>query len=111
MFDFLEFLYDIMPPWAATAIAGGISLIVGIVGAVWHSNEVAAVAACNSTEGQIGQLVNGAAQASCGASGLFKIVSLLLEIAGFGLLAVFVVVFVVLAQKGKLTRPERTAGN
>src|SRR3569833_534537 len=106
MFDVLEFLYDIMPPWAAPAIAGTLSLIVGIIGSVWHSHELAAVAVCNSAEGQFGQLINGAAQADCGASGLFKIVSLLLEIAGYGLLAVFVVVFVVLAQKGKLTRPE-----
>jgi hypothetical protein len=109
LFDFLEILYDLMPPWAATAIAGTLSLIAGIVGAVWHSHEVAAVTACNSSAGQFVQFVNGAAQASCGASGLFKIVALLLMIAGFVLFAVFVVVFAVLAQKGKLTRPEEPA--
>lgn len=109
MFDFLEILYEFLPPWAATAIAGSLSLTVGVIGSVWHVHEVATVAACSTPSGQVAQVFNGAAQASCGASGLFKIVALLLMIVGYGLLAVFAVVFAVLASKGKLTRPEKTA--
>lgn len=109
MFDFLEILYDIMPPWAATPVAGTLSLIVGIIGSVWHAHETVVLTACSTPSGQFAQLFNGAAQTSCGASGLFKVLALLLMIVGYGLLAIFAIVFAVLASKGKLQRPEKTA--
>ena len=102
MDDILEFLYDLLPPWLATTIAGMLSLIVGIVGTLWHAHEQTQLALCNSTRGELSQLVNGAAHASCGASSLLSDVALVLEIGGYGLLAVFVIVFAVLAAKGKL---------
>lgn len=102
MDDILEFLYDLLPPWLATVIAGGISLIAGIIGSVWHSHELAQLDLCNSASGQFAQVVNGAAHTSCGTSSLFSTIALLLEIAGYIGVAVFAVVFMVLAAKGKL---------
>lgn len=106
MDDILEFLYDVLPPWLATVIAGGLGLIAGIIGTVWRSHEQAQIAACSTGQGQFAQLVNGAARTGCGASSLLSKVALVLEVGGFIVMGVFAIVFLVLAAKGKLTRAQ-----
>lgn len=106
MLDVLEFMYEILPPWLATAIAGLIGLVAGIGGAAWHSHEQAQLAACNSAAGRFTQAFSGAAQADCGASSLLSKVALAMEVIGFVVLGVFTIVFCVLAAKGKLLKIE-----
>lgn len=107
MDEILEFLYELLPPWLATVICGGVGLTVGAIGAAWHAHEQLQIALCSTPRGEFGQLVNGSARTSCGASSLLSKVALVMEVGGFIVLGIFVIVFLVLAAKGKLRRTER----
>lgn len=106
MDDVLEFLYELLPPWLATSILGGLGLGAGLGGLAWHSHEAASVTACNTFGGQVAQAVSGSARVSCGGSALLSKVAVVLEVGGFLVFGIAVVVFVVLAGMGKLRRAE-----
>lgn len=107
MDDILEFIYDIMPPWMATSIFIALGAGAGIGGAVWHSHEQSQIAACNTSQGVVTQVVSSNARVDCGSASLLSKVALVLEIGGFVVMGIFIIVWLVLAAKGKLVRDEK----
>ena len=89
--DILGILFIVLPMRAAAAIYAALFAVVGYIGIRWHQYQLSVISYCDSIEGRLHQLGNGAGITGCGLAVFGNIAAWALTIAAFVVCGAFVI--------------------